>query len=90
MSGYADVGAGLYTNTISAIHSAELIAAPVLLLVLMLVFGAPLAASLPLLVGVGTIGAGAGAGALVILNEFTPLDALALNMATMMGLAPTP
>ena len=85
LSGYADVGSGLYTSTIDAIHSAEFIATPVLLLVLLLVFGAPLAAVLPLLVGLGTIGA--GAGALVIVNEFTPLDALALNMATMMGLA---
>lgn len=85
VGGYPDIANGIHGGTLDAIKRAELIAGPLLLLVLLLVFRSPIAALLPLMVGFATIGA--SKGVLSVTNEFEPLDALALNMASMMGLA---
>jgi putative drug exporter of the RND superfamily len=85
VSGYGDIAQGIQQGTIAAIDKAELIAAPFLILVLLLVFRSPIAASLPLFIGFTTIGA--TRGTLVLVNDIYPLDALALNVASMMGLA---
>lgn len=85
VSGYPDVGAGVHEASVEALKRAEIIAAPLLLIVLLLVFRSPVAASLPLALGVATIVG--GRGVLDLINRFTELDVVALNMASMMGLA---
>lgn len=85
VTGYPDVAAGIHGGTLAAVSHAELIAAPILLLVLLLVFRSLIAAALPLLVGFTTIGA--AGGVLELANRVLELDAVALNLASMMGLA---
>lgn len=85
LTGFPDLAAAIHGGTVRALQRAELIAAPVLAIVLMLVFRSLVAAALPLLLGFATIGA--GAGVLTILNRFVELDATALNLMTAMGLA---
>jgi uncharacterized membrane protein YdfJ with MMPL/SSD domain len=62
-----------------------MIALPVLIIVLLLVFRSPIAAAIPLLIALGTLEA--GSGILSIVTNFTSLDAVALNLASMIGLA---
>jgi putative drug exporter of the RND superfamily len=85
LSGYADVSNGTYRGSIEALTRAEIIAAPLLMIVLLLVFRSPIAASLPLVLGFATIGA--SRGVLSMLNGLTELDIATLNLASMMGLA---
>src|SRR3954453_8069069 len=85
VSGYADVAAGIHDESVSALKRAELIAAPLLLLVLMLVFRSPVAASIPLTLGLTTIST--MAGVLELVNHVKEIDVVALNMGSMMGLA---
>ena len=85
VTGYPDVGAGVHEASVEALKRAEIIAAPLLLIVLLLVFRSPVAAALPLGLGVATIVG--GRGVLDLINRFTDLDVVALNMASMMGLA---
>jgi len=85
VSGYGDIAHGIQQGTIAAIDKAELIAAPFLILILLLVFRSPVAAGLPLFVGFTTIAA--TRGMLTLVNDVYPLDALALNVASMMALA---
>jgi putative drug exporter of the RND superfamily len=85
VSGYADIAAGIHGSSVKAIERAEVVAAPVLLLVLLLVFRSPIAAGLPLFAGFTTIGA--ARGVLELVNGATDLDVVSLNLASMMGLA---
>lgn len=85
VGGIAAIARALQQNALSATHKAELIAAPILLVVLLLVFRTPVAAALPLLIGATTVLAGRG---LLYLTTFVlPINALAVSMASMMGLA---
>jgi RND superfamily putative drug exporter len=84
-SGYASISRALQSESLSASERAELIAAPLLLLVLLLVFRSVLAALIPLAFGAMTVLA--GRGVLVFLTSFMPIDALSLVVCTMMGLA---
>ncbi|HEX6714927.1 MAG TPA: MMPL family transporter, partial [Thermoleophilaceae bacterium] len=85
VSGYADVAAGIDRESIAALKRAEVFAAPLLIIVLLLVFRSPVAALLPLALGMVTIAA--GRGLIDIANRVWSLDVVALNMASMMGLA---
>ena len=86
LTGYADIGAGIERETLTALSRAELIAGPLLLLILLAVFRSPIAAGLPLLLGLTTIAAARGFVSLV--NSYVvDLDAVALNLASMIGLA---
>ena len=84
-SGFASVSRALQDESLSATERAELICAPLLILVLLLVFRSALAAAIPLLLGAMTVLA--GRGVLVILSAFMRVDALSLVVCTMMGLA---
>jgi putative drug exporter of the RND superfamily len=55
LTGYADIAAGIERSSLAALKRAEMIAAPLLLLVLLLVFRSPIAASIPLALGMTTI-----------------------------------
>ena len=84
-SGYASISRALQSESLSAAERAELLAAPLLLLVLLAVFRSVLAAAIPLVFGAMTVLA--GRGVLVFLTSLMPIDALSLVVCTMMGLA---
>jgi RND superfamily putative drug exporter len=84
-SGYASVSSALQEESLGATERAELLAAPLLILVLLLVFRSAVAAAIPLAFGALTVLA--GRGALALLASAMTIDALSLVVCTMMGLA---
>ncbi len=84
-SGFATVSRALQEESLDATQRAELVAAPLLLVVLLLVFRSLVAAAIPLAFGALTVFA--GRGALALLSGTMTIDALALVVCTMMGLA---
>ena len=84
-SGFASVSRALQEESLSATQWAELLAAPLLILVLLLVFRSLVAAAIPLAFGALTVLA--GRGVLALLSGAMTIDALALVVCTMMGLA---
>jgi RND superfamily putative drug exporter len=84
-SGFASVSRALQEESLGATERAELLAAPLLILVLLLVFRSLVAAAIPLAFGALTVVA--GRGVLSLLTEVMTIDALALVVCTMMGLA---
>ena len=84
-SGFATISRALQKESLSASERAELLAAPLLIIVLLLVFRSLVAAAIPLLLGAMTVLA--GRGVLVFLSSFMRIDALSLVVCTMMGLA---
>jgi putative drug exporter of the RND superfamily len=84
-SGFATLSRSVEDESITASERGELIALPILLIVLLLVFRSPVAAAVPL--GFGTIAVFASRGLLAILTHFFGVSALALTVCTMMGLA---
>ena len=84
-SGFASISRALQHESLAAAERAELLAAPLLIIVLLLVFRSLVAAAIPLLFGALTVLA--GRGVLVLLTSLMPIDALSLVVCTMMGLA---
>jgi RND superfamily putative drug exporter len=84
-SGFASVSRALQEESLGATERAELLAAPLLILVLLLVFRSFAAAAIPLAFGALTVFA--GRGALSLLTSAMTIDALSLVVCTMMGLA---
>jgi len=84
-TGFASVSRALQEETVGATERAELLAAPLVLLVLLIVFRSLAAAAIPLLFGALTVFA--GRGVLVVLSSFMTIDAISLVVCTMMGLA---
>jgi putative drug exporter of the RND superfamily len=84
-SGFASVSRSLQEESLAATERAELLAAPLLILVLLLVFRSVVAAAIPLAFGALTVLA--GRGILVLLSSAMTIDALSLVVCTMMGLA---
>jgi RND superfamily putative drug exporter len=84
-SGFPTVARALQEESLSATERAELLAAPLLVLVLLLVFRSVVAAAIPLLFGALTVFA--GRGVLALLSESMTIDSLSLVVCTMMGLA---
>ena len=85
LAGIPSLGTEVNESSIEALRKGELIAAPILILVLLIVFRSPVAASVPLLIAAGTVAT--GFGLISIILEFTDLDAVALSAASMLGLA---
>lgn len=85
MTGFADIANAIHSNTVDAIEKAGLIAAPLLIIILLLVFRSPVAAAVPLALGLTTVGA--AGGVLDLINRFAVLDVVSFNLASMMGLA---
>ena len=85
LAGIPSLGSEVNEASIDALHKGELIAAPMLILVLLLVFRSPVAAAIPLAIAVGTVLTGFGVISLIL--ELTDLDAVALSAASMIGLA---
>ncbi|HEV2728132.1 MAG TPA: MMPL family transporter, partial [Solirubrobacterales bacterium] len=84
-SGFASVARALQEESLTSTERAELLAAPLLILVLLFVFRSLVAALIPLAFGALTVIA--GRGVLALLTEAMTIDALALVVCTMMGLA---
>lgn len=84
-TGFATLSRSIQEDSIAATQRGELIALPVLLLVLLLVFRSPIAALIPLAFGAVTVIA--SRGLLSILTNWFSVDAFALTVCTMMGLA---
>ena len=85
LTGVAVIGHALQEATMSDTLRAEMIALPVLILVLLLVFRSPVAAAVPLAMGGATVMAGHG---LLWLASFaTPINSLGVAIAAMMSLA---
>jgi RND superfamily putative drug exporter len=85
VSGLDAIGTQLEAASFSAVRKAELIAIPILLVVLLVVFGSPAAAAIPAVLGFGTVFA--GFGLISLIASLTPLTELATSSASMMGLA---
>jgi putative drug exporter of the RND superfamily len=86
VTGYADIAGGIEQQTFDALRTAELIAGPLLFIILLLVFRSPIAAAVPLCLGLSSVAT--GRGLLAGLNAgLLPLDAAALSLASMFGLA---
>ncbi|MBS1676055.1 MAG: MMPL family transporter [Actinobacteria bacterium] len=84
-TGYATLSRSLQQESIDAAERGELIALPILLVVLLLVFRSPIAAVIPL--GFGAITVLASRGILYFATEWFSIDAFALTVCTMIGLA---
>ncbi|HET7507116.1 MAG TPA: MMPL family transporter, partial [Solirubrobacterales bacterium] len=84
-TGYASLSRALQDENIDATRRAELLAFPFLLIILLLVFRSPIAAAIPL--GFGAITVVASRGILYFFTGWFEIDAFALTVCSMMGLA---
>ena len=84
-AGYPSISRELQEKSISASEHGELLALPILLIVLLLVFRSPIAAGIPLAFGAITVVS--SRGILVFFTNWLDIDAFALTVCTMMGLA---
>ncbi len=84
-SGFATLSRAIQDESISASERGELIALPFLLIILLLVFRSPVAAAIPLGFGAATVIA--SRGLLYLATGWFKVDAFALTVCTMMGLA---
>ena len=84
-TGYASLSRALQDESIDATSQGELIAFPFLLIILLLVFRSPIAAAIPL--GFGAITVIASRGILYFFTGWFEIDAFALTVCSMMGLA---
>ena len=84
-TGFASISAALQERSIAASERGELIAFPFLLIVLLLVFRSPIAAAIPLAFGAVTVVA--SRGILYMATSWFDIDAFALTVCSMMGLA---
>jgi putative drug exporter of the RND superfamily len=84
-TGYATLSRAIQDESIEAAERSELIALPILLVVLLLVFRSPIAAAIPLVFGAVTVAS--SRGLLYIFTGWFDIDAFALTVCTMMGLA---
>ena len=85
LAGVPSLGSEVNKSSIDALHKGEMIAIPILILVVLLVFRSPVAAGIPLLIAAGTVVMGFGILSLIL--NFVDLDAVALSAASMLGLA---
>jgi len=84
-TGFASLSRALIDEAVHSTEVAELIAIPFLLIVLLLVFRSPVAATIPLAFGAVTVTA--SRGVLAIAGEWIAIDGFALTVCVMMGLA---
>jgi RND superfamily putative drug exporter len=85
LTGVTVIGRAIQEATMSDTLRAEMIALPILILVLLLVFRSPVAAVVPLAMGGATVMA--GRGLLWLASFITPINSLGVAIAAMMSLA---
>jgi RND superfamily putative drug exporter len=84
-AGFATLSRAIQSESVRSTHTAELIAVPFLLLMLLFVFRSPLAAAIPL--AFGAVAVIATRGVLALAASRFAIDGFALTVASMMGLA---
>jgi putative drug exporter of the RND superfamily len=84
-TGFATLSRAIQDESISSSEEDELIALPILILVLLLVFRSPVAAMIPLSFGALTVIT--SRGVLTLASSTLSIDGFALTVSTMMGLA---
>lgn len=84
-TGYATLSRSIQDENLKASKRGELIALPFLLIILLLVFRSPIAAAIPLCFGAVTVIA--SRGILYFFTSWFEIDAFALTVCSMMGLA---
>lgn len=84
-TGYASLSRAIQDGNLTASERGELIAFPFLLIILLLVFRSPIAAAIPLAFGAVTVIA--SRGILYFFTGWFDIDAFALTVCSMMGLA---
>jgi putative drug exporter of the RND superfamily len=84
-TGYATLSRSIQDENLKASTRGELIALPFLLVILLLVFRSPIAAAIPLAFGAVTVVA--SRGILYFFTSWFEIDAFALTVCSMMGLA---
>jgi putative drug exporter of the RND superfamily len=84
-SGFATLSRAIQDESVRSTETAELIALPALLLVLLLVFRSPVAAAIPLALGAAAVLC--TRGCLALAAPHMAIDGFSLTVATMMGLA---
>ena len=84
-TGYASLSRAIQDESIDATRRGELLALPFLLVILLLVFRSPIAAAIPLAFGAITVVA--SRGILYFFTGWFEIDAFALTVCSMMGLA---
>jgi RND superfamily putative drug exporter len=84
-TGFATLSRALQDESVSSTRTAELIAVPILLLVLLLVFRSPIAAAIPLALGAAAVVS--SRGILSLAASHFPIDGFSLTVTSMMGLA---
>jgi len=84
-TGYATLFRAIQEGNLDAAHRGELIAIPFLLLILLLVFRSPIAAAIPLVFGAITVVS--SRGILFFATNWFEIDATAVVVCSMMGLA---
>ena len=85
ITGLAPLVRALNQSSIDSLHRGELLALPILFVMLLLIFGSPVAALVPALSGL--LVTRIGIAALGLVGRQVDIDALALNLVTMVGLA---
>lgn len=85
ITGIAVIGRAIQAQTLKDTERAEMIALPILIIVLLLVFRSPIAAAVPLATGAATVIA--GRGLLWLASFVTPVNSLGVAIAAMMSLA---
>ena len=85
ITGLAPLVRALNQSSIDSLHRGELLALPILFVMLLLIFGSPVAALVPALSGL--LVTRIGIAALGLIGREVDIDALALNLVTMVGLA---
>jgi putative drug exporter of the RND superfamily len=84
-TGFASLSRAIQEESVDSTERAELIAIPILLVVLLLVFRSPVAAAIPLAFGAVTVIV--SRGILSVAANWIAIDAFALTVCAMMGLA---
>jgi putative drug exporter of the RND superfamily len=84
-TGFATLSRAIQDESVDSTETAELVALPFLLLVLLLVFRSPVAAAIPLAMGAAAVLS--ARGCLSLAAPYFAIDGFSLTVATMMGLA---
>jgi putative drug exporter of the RND superfamily len=84
-TGYPSLSRAIQQDNLAASERGELIALPFLLIILLLVFRSPIAAAIPL--AFGTVTVFASRGILYFFTSWFSIDAFALTVCSMIGLA---
>ena len=84
-TGYATLSRAIQEDNLEASKRGEMVALPFLLIILLLVFRSPIAAAIPLVLGAVTVFA--SRGILYFFTSWFEIDAFAVTVCSMMGLA---